>query len=200
MRLRTDANIDISRHRTQDVDLAIALTRHARRSAANHCTAVCAMTNCSCPRLVPSKIRCVCELLLIHDLRERDTITPCSGCAHHACPHHYRPSGIPTVPNEYRERNERVVTLVVHCCRGRVVAAARLRSPEAHGILQGCKLFARRLQSGPGMSLLRSRLHQRVAWHAMPRHGASLRAVLAPIFGKAKMGPGKCLSGGATHP
>ena len=29
------------------------------------------------------------------------------------------------------------------------------------------------------------RLHQRVAWHAMPRNGTSLRARLAPFFGKA---------------
>ena len=26
-----------------------------------------------------------CELLLIHDLRERDTITPCGGSTQHAC-------------------------------------------------------------------------------------------------------------------
>ena len=79
-------------------------------------------------------------------------------------------------PSEYSERSESVVALHVHCCRGRVVAAARLRSPEAHGILQRFNLFARRLQREPGLTLLRFPLRQRVVCHAVPRHGASLRA------------------------
>ena len=43
---------------------------------------------------------------------------------------------VPAVPNEYSERNNSFVTLVFHCRRRRVVAAARLRSPKARGILQ----------------------------------------------------------------
>ena len=51
-------------------------------------------------------------------------------------PHLYRPAGLPTAPSEYREHNERVVALIVHCCRGRVVEAARLRSLKARLGLQ----------------------------------------------------------------
>ena len=36
-------------HTPQEVNLAIALARHTRRSAANHCTAARASTKCSCP-------------------------------------------------------------------------------------------------------------------------------------------------------
>ena len=96
--------------------------------------------------------------------------------------------GLPTGPSEYSERNERVVALVVQHCRGRVVVVARLRSPKAHSILQPCDLFARGLHSALGMILPQCRLHQRTAWHAMPRHGASLRGRFAPFFGKANRG------------
>ena len=89
--------------------------------------------------------------------------------------------------------------LVVQHCRGRVVTACSPATPNERGILQWCKLFARLLQSGAGLTRLHSPLHQPVAWHAMPRHGARLRAALAFLFGKANAVEVNCFTGGATH-
>ena len=69
-----------------------------------------------------------------------------------------------------------------------LLACARRRRAA---FLSGATFFARDLQSGLGLTRLQSRLHQRVAWHAMPRHGASLRGALALFFGKAKRCPGE---------
>ena len=97
--------------------------------------------------------------------------------------HLYRPAAFPTIPTKYSERTERVVALVFQGCRRRAVEAARLRSPKARSILQPCELFARRLQSGLGKSLLQSRL---------------ARGRLAPFSEKLSAAPGNCLTGGAT--
>ena len=42
-------------HALGEVNPAIALDGHTRRSAASHCTAACTTINYSCPRLVQSK-------------------------------------------------------------------------------------------------------------------------------------------------
>ena len=108
-------------------------------------------------------------------------------------------AGLPASPNESSEHKERVAAPCHQLCRVGVVSARFLRTPNARGILQRCKLFARGLQRGPEATRLRSRLHMRSACHAKPRNGARLRAALAIFFGKANAVHGNRLSGGATH-
>jgi hypothetical protein len=177
VRLRTDANIDLPRRirrkrsiwrslsrDTRDEVLQTIAQRHvpAPNVAAHHlyCQRFELSVSCVTPPQ-PARAR--------HDHATRWVGTTCV----HA---RYRPGGLPTAPSEYSERSESVVALVVHCRRRRVVAAARLCSPRSRGIRQRFNLFARRLQRELGLTLLRFPLRQRVVCHAVPRHGASLRA------------------------
>ena len=77
-------------------------------------------------------------------------------------------------------------------CRARPPSSPRrcherllLCKTKERTVLQRCKLFARDLQRGPGLTCLRSPLKERSACHAMPRRGASLRAAFAPFFALA---------------
>ena len=94
-------------------------------------------------------------------------------------------AGLPGTPNESSEHKERVAAPFHQLCRGEVVSAHFLRTPNARGILQGCKLFARGLQSALQVTCLQCRLRMREACSAIPAYGAMLRAALAIFFGKA---------------
>ena len=94
-------------------------------------------------------------------------------------------AGLPASPNESSEHKERVAAPFHQLCRVGVVSARFLRTPNARGILQRCKLFAWDLQWGPEATCLRSRLRMRRACRAKPAHGARLRPALAIFFGKA---------------
>lgn len=97
---------------------------------------------------------------------------------------------------EQRERHRARYPSSRRRCCGRCAPA----QTKPRSILQQCTRFARDLQRGVGLTCLHSRLHQRTAWHAIPRRGARLRAAYAPIFGKAYAFTPKCLSADATRP
>ena len=76
----------------------------------------------------------------------------------HACEHVQRLAGSPGTPIESSEHKERVAALVLHHLRVGVVSARFLRTPNARGNLQRCKLFARGLQSALQVTCLQCRL------------------------------------------
>ena len=105
---------------------------------------------------------------------------------------------LPRTPSKSSEQEGRVAAFDLHhLCVG-VVQRSFLRKPNAHTVLQRCKLFARGLQWGPEATRLRSRLRMRGAYREMPTYGARLRARFAIILGKANRCDYECLSSAAT--
>ena len=85
-------------------------------------------------------------------------------------------AGLLLVSSAYSEHEARVAAPFHHLVRVGVIGAhlwSRTKDCTAH---QRCKIFARLLLSGVGLTVLHSRLKERSACHATPRLGASLRS------------------------
>ena len=105
-------------HTPQEVNLAIALARHTRQSAANHCTAARASTKCSCPSLVLSKIRTVCEL------RRSSTACKSATRSRHAVGRHNMRARTPTDPEAYPRHRASTASAMSASSRSLSIVAA----------------------------------------------------------------------------
>jgi hypothetical protein len=79
-----------------------------------------------------------------------------------------------------------------------VVGAAAVAKSGERTAFQPLEQSTSDFESGLQRDVLESRFEVWRACHAMPRRGASLRAIFAHFFGKAKILRVKCLSSGAT--
>ena len=80
---------------------------------------------------------------------------------------------LPWTPSKSSEHEGRVAAFDLHhLCVG-VVQRSFLRKPNAHTVLQRCKLFARGFQWGPEATRLRSRLRMRGAYREMPTYNTA---------------------------
>ena len=85
-------------------------------------------------------------------------------------------AGLLLVSSAYSEHEARVAAPIHQLVRVGVVEALTCVGAKERTARQQCKLFASLLLSGPGLTVLRSRLKERSACHATPRLGASLRS------------------------
>ena len=157
-----------------------ALARRARRLVANNCTPVWTSTQCSCPRREQSKKSIVCELhcpsTACEHMRRARTSAPCGVQACHACTHLLRPGGLPLMQMACSARKE-TVAAPCHQLRSVGVVSANLRAQtNARTAPQRFELFAWDLQPALQGPRLQCWLRMREVCHAMPRHGARLRA------------------------
>ena len=193
----------VLKHALGEVNPAIALDQHMRKTEARHCTPPCTMTNCSWPRLGQPQFSKLCE--------HQCTSTACEHMRRHArqhrmvCKHamcaHTSSDREACLRHQLRAAQaKRATPRPPTNTAASVSCSAHLRAKRRPQQLMTCEsIFDRALACDLARTFCRVTRLSIPRSRAERRLSAGLRARFARFFAKANHFTQKCLSGGATR-